>query len=177
VPRSRCTRDDPIGRIVRLHVTKYDGRYHRGFPLRYVAGRDGTHVTMIEPGAQITLTPDPADDANPHTIGFTGEFYLSETRWFHVARMRTDAGYRYGVDIGTPATFDGAQFHFIDLDLDVRWETGGEPVIEDEDEFLDHSRIMRYPTDVIEHARAAVDEVLGLIQARAFPFDRTAREP
>jgi hypothetical protein len=32
---------------------------------------------------------------------------------------------------------------------------------------------MRYPADVIERARAAVDEVLGLIGERAFPFDRT----
>ena len=64
------------------------------------------------------------------------------------------------------------QFSCIDLDLDVSWYTDDEPRVLDEDEFLAHSEAMRYPADVIEHARAAVDEVLGLIGQRAFPFDR-----
>ena len=76
------------------------------------------------------------------------------------------------VNIATPAEFDGAQFHCIDLDLDVSWFVGDEPRVLDEDEFLAHSQSMRYPADVIERARAAVDEVLGLIGQRAFPVDR-----
>jgi hypothetical protein len=32
---------------------------------------------------------------------------------------------------------------------------------------------MGYPADVIEQARAAVDQVLGMIGQRAFPFDVT----
>ena len=42
----------------------------------------------------------------------------------------------------------------------------------DEDEFLTHSASMRYPADVIDHARTAVDDILRLIADRAFPFDR-----
>jgi protein associated with RNAse G/E len=53
--------------------------------------------------------------------------------------------------------------------------SGGSPTnaqVLDEDEFLDHSRAMRYSADVIERARSAVDDVLRLIRERAFPFDR-----
>jgi hypothetical protein len=31
---------------------------------------------------------------------------------------------------------------------------------------------MRYPADVIDRARAAVDQLLGMNGQRAFPFDR-----
>ena len=79
----------------------------------------------------------------------------------------------YYVNIATPVEFDGEQFHCIDLDLDVSWFADAQPELLDEDEFVAHSEAMRYPADVIERARAAVDEVLGLIGRRAFPFDRT----
>ena len=86
--------------------------------------------------------------------------------------MPRDGRTWYYINIATPAEFDGESFSTIDLDLDVSWYTDARPEVLDEDEFLAHSEAMRYPADVVAHARAAVDEVLGLIRQRAFPFDR-----
>ena len=165
-------RDGPVGRVTPIHITKYDGSYHRRWPVYYVQRKGPLYLTEARAGEHVTRTPDPADDPAPWPIPSSGPVYLWEDRWYNVARGPRDGRMRYYVNIATPVTFDGAAFHCIDLDLDVSWYTDTEPQVLDEHEFLDHAERMRYPAEVIEQARAAVDEVLTMIAARAFPFDR-----
>jgi len=160
-----------IGRETPVHITKYDGSYHRRWPARYVLRKGPLYVVTFGRGEAICATPEPADDPAPVRSKYGGMVYLYEDRWFNAARMRREGRTWYYVNIATPAEFDGSAFHTVDLDLDVSWYPGEEPVVLDEDEFLDHGEGMRYPADVIEQARAAVDEVLGMIGRRAFPFD------
>lgn len=161
-----------IGRPTPIHVTKYDGSYHRRWPVYYVQRKGSLYLTESRAGDLVTRTPEPADDPEPWAIPSGGPVYLWEDRWYNVARGLRSGRIRYYVNIATPVTFDGESFHFVDLDLDVGWFTDEAPQVLDEDEFLDHSERMRYPAEIIEQARAAVDEVLTLIAARAFPFDR-----
>jgi protein associated with RNAse G/E len=153
-----------------IHVTKYDGSYHRRIPVEVVSHQPPLHVVRFEVGASVARTPDPADDPEPFITTWSANVYLFEDRWYDVERGDYEGRTLYYVNIGTPVHFDGAAFHFVDLDLDIWWRTDEQPKVLDEDEFLDHSRAMRYPADVTERARAAVDEALGLIEARAFPF-------
>ena len=67
--------------------------------------------------------------------------------WYNVIFSRREG--RDDVNIATPVEFDGAQFHYIDLDLDVWRFTNERSWLLDEDEFLAHSETMRYPADVI----------------------------
>lgn len=161
-----------IGAVVPVHATKYNGAYHRRWPMRYVMRRGPLHILEFELGTLATRTRDPADDLKPNIIEWPGQLYLWEDRWYNTCRVIRKGRPWYYTNIATPAEFDGAQIHYVDLDLDVSWYTDAEPRIHDEDEFLAHSASMGYPADVIERARAAVDEVLGQIAARAFPFDR-----
>jgi protein associated with RNAse G/E len=161
-----------IGRETPIHITKYDGSYHRRWPGRFVLQKGPLYLLTFADGDIISHTPDPADDARARPARFGGDVYLFDDRWYNVSRMPRQVGAWYYVNIATPVEFDGAAFHCIDLDLDVSWNVGEAPRVLDEDEFLAHSGSMGYPADVIELARAAVDEVLGLIGQRAFPFDR-----
>lgn len=161
-----------IGRETPVHITKYDGSYHRRWPARFVMRKGPLYLLQFDEGAPISRTPDPADDPAPALARYGGDVYLYDDRWYNVSRARRDGRTWFYVNIATPAEFDGAQFHCVDLDLDVSWFVGDAPAVLDEDEFLAHSEAMRYPSGVIERARAAVDEVLGLIGQRAFPFDR-----
>lgn len=163
---------DLIGRRTPIHITKYDGSYHRGWPAWYVTRRGPLFQLAGRAGELVTRTPEPRDDPEPWQIPWDHDIWLWEDRWYNVARSRRPAGIRYYVNIATPVEFDGAAFHCVDLDLDVSWYTHEAPRVLDEDEFLDHSRAMRYPAEVIERARSAVDDVLRLIEERAFPFDR-----
>ena len=164
--------DSLIGRETPLHMTKFDGSYHRRWPAWFVLHEGPLYLLTLVDGAAISRTPDPADDPNPTLVRGSGHLYLFDDRWFNVAQTVREGRAWFYVNIATPVEFDGAQFHCVDLDLDVSWFVGDEPRVLDEDEFVAHSASMRYPTDVIERARAAVDQVLGLIGQRAFPFDR-----
>jgi protein associated with RNAse G/E len=161
-----------IGRETPVHITKYDGSYHRRWPARFVMQKGPLSLLAFAAGTAISRTPDPADDPAPVRAKFGGDIYLYDDRWFNIYRARRDGRTWFYVNIATPAEFDGAAFHCVDLDLDVSWFTDAAPAVLDEHEFLAHSEAMRYPADVIERARAAVDEVLGMIGQRAFPFDR-----
>jgi protein associated with RNAse G/E len=171
--RLHCgTMESLTGRATPIHVRKYDGSYHRRWPARYVLQKGPLYLLQFGAGEPVSKTPDPVDDPEPFMTRYGGDVWLWNDRWYNVARAKRDRRTWYYVNIATPVEFDGAQFHYVDLDLDVSWYEGEEPRVLDEDEFLDHSGAMGYPAAVIEQARAAVDEVLGMIQARAFPFDR-----
>ncbi len=161
-----------IGRPMTIHVTKYDGSYHRRIPIRYVQRKGPLHLVTIHRGDPVARTPDLADDPAPYIIEWDGDLYLFDDRWYDVHRSRRDDRTLYYMNIASPVEFDGESFSYVDFDLDIWWWTDEQPVVLDEDEFLDHSKAMGYPAEVIERARAAVDEVLGLIGERAFPFDR-----
>jgi len=165
--------DGLIGAATPVHITKYDGSYHRRWPARFVMRKGPLYVVLFGAGEAICRTPEPADDPTPVLAKYGGNVYLYDDRWFNISRMRRDGRTWYYVNIATPVEFDGASFHTVDLDLDISWFTDEAPRVLDEDEFLDHSERMRYPADVIEQARAAVDQVLGMIGQRAFPFDGT----
>jgi uncharacterized protein len=164
--------DTLIGRETPIHITKYDGSYHRRWPARFVMQKGPLYVLAYAIGDKISAAPVVADDPRAWATRWPGDIYLWDDRWYNVSRVPRDGRTWFYVNIATPVEFDGAQFHCIDLDLDVSWFVGDEPRVLDEDEFLAHGEAMRYPADVIERARAAVDEVLGLIGQRAFPFDR-----
>jgi protein associated with RNAse G/E len=161
-----------VGRPTPILIRKYDGSFHRRWPARYVTKRGPLYLLTFAHGDLVSRTPDPADDPVAWPARFGGDIYLWDDRWYNASRTRRDGRTWYYVNIATPAEFDGAQFTCVDLDLDVSWYTGEAPRVLDEEEFLAHSLAMRYPAAVIEHARAAVDDVLGLIRQRAFPFDR-----
>lgn len=164
--------EDLIGRETPIHIRKYDGSYHRRWPARFVLYKPPAYFLAFDPSMSISRTPDPKDDPEPLPARYGGDIYLFKDRWWNAARVLREGRTWYYVNIATPAEFDGESFACVDLDLDVAWFTDEAPRVLDENEFLAHSESMGYPPGVVKRARAAVDEVLDLIQQRAFPFDR-----
>ncbi len=78
------------------------------------------------------------------------------------------------VNIGTPPVWDGSRIRQIDLDLDVVRRLDGTVAILDEDEFLDHQVRFGYPSDLIEHTRAAADRAVDMLRRRDEPFGSAA---
>jgi protein associated with RNAse G/E len=163
--------DGLIGRRTPLVVSKYDGTHHSRWPTRFVARKGPLYLTALSVGDEIERL-DPKRGQVRWACEWPGDVYLFDDRWWNASRLKRDGRTWYYVNAATPVEFDGAQFHCVDLDLDVSWYPGEAPRVLDEDEFLAHGEAMGYPADVIERARGAVDEVLGLIGRRAFPFDR-----
>ncbi len=75
------------------------------------------------------------------------------------------------VDIITPATWEDDRVTMVDLDLDV-WanRSSGELRLLDEDEFLEHQRLLDYPAELVAGAEAAARRVYEAVAAEREPF-------
>jgi protein associated with RNAse G/E len=54
-----------------------------------------------------------------------------------------------------PCQFDGSVLRWVDLDIDVVCHADGSTVVEDEEEFEEHTSLLAYPEDGVESALAA----------------------
>jgi len=161
-----------IGRPIQVRVTNYDGSPHRAHPAYLVLEKDGLIVTQTFAGLEIE-TPrgnwtDPWD---------TRGHYWADC-YFTVVRLENPHGkglHGFYCDIATPPEFDGADLHYVDLQIDVRVyaEPGGalRYEVKDEDEFEEATTRFAYPETLVRNARAAVDEVKQMVEGRKFPFD------
>ena len=93
---------DPIGRQTPIHVSKYDGRYYRRWPVYYVMRRGPLYVAQGRAGESVHATPDPADDPAPAPITWDSDVYLYDDRFYSVIRARRDGRIQYYVNLGTP---------------------------------------------------------------------------
>lgn len=98
----------------------------------------------------------------PPDAWWEAEFYASHPLW------------QVYVNIGTPCERLDGRVRQVDLDLDVVRTWDGKVEVLDEDEFADHQVELRYPSELIEGARAATIEVAAMLAHRIEPFGRAA---
>jgi protein associated with RNAse G/E len=163
-----------MGRPVRVVGTNYDGSPHWTHMAYLVLERGG--LTVVQSFAGTRVGTERGEWVSPyHTRGH----YWAD-RWYNVIRVETpgkaaERWVRYYCNIATPAEFDGANLHYVDLQLDVIVETREgklQAAVIDEEDF-DAARVrFRYPHDLIRSARAAVEELLTLVSGRQFPFNK-----
>ncbi|WP_183096055.1 DUF402 domain-containing protein [Nocardioides stalactiti] len=154
------------GDPVRVVMTKWGGRPHWEYDATYL-GADvhgewlgvprGTHYAR--PGMEFVATFAsavlvPAGGA-AHVAGFNDEHAKAATY----------------VDMTTPAQWEGATLHAVDLDLDVVRLQDGTVFLDDEDEFAEHQVSYGYPADVVAMTERSAADVLAAVQRGAAPYD------
>ena len=99
------------------------------------------------------------------------EFYWLD-RWYNVFRFcNPDRTLRsFYCNVNAPPSFDGDVLSYVDLDIDILVQPDFSYQVLDLEDFEKHSRLYSYPQDVQQNAHRALDELIELIQARAFPF-------
>ena len=100
------------------------------------------------------------------------EYYWLD-RWYNVFRF-SDSNrkvQKFYCNINQPPSFDGRVLSYIDLDIDVLVAPDFTFRILDVDDFEENAKRYAYPYEVKAHARQALDELIALIEARAFPFN------
>jgi protein associated with RNAse G/E len=158
----------PRDRRILIHSTKYDGSLHNRFVARLIEVADGVVTVAVDEG---TPFEGYRGAGRIHT-GFTGLYFTD--RWYNVYRNERPTQ-RSGIvtyaNVATPAVLDGDVLRWIDLDLDVMVLRDGTVLLDDEDEFEDHSVRWSYPADIVERARRSSVELLDLARLRRTPFD------
>jgi protein associated with RNAse G/E len=160
-----------IARPVNILGMTYDGQPHWRHIAYLLQEGDGIFVTTTLAGTMVET------ERGPWESPFDTRGHYWPDRWYNVIRLdQPEGGSLNGFycNVATPAEFDGETLRYVDLQLDVRVfaqaDGGLRYEIWDEDEFEAATERYGYPDEVIRQARAAVEELVRLVEARAFPF-------
>lgn len=148
-------------------VCKFDGAEHRRWSARLIEKVDSLIVldAKFEEHIEHNLL-------GTIPIGTLSTEYYWLDRWYNVFRFR-DADLnlkRFYCNINMPPRFDGQTLTYVDLDIDVLVEPDLSYRVLDLEDFQENARQYNYPVEIQTGAHRALDELIGLIETRAFPF-------
>lgn len=153
---------------VEVRVYKYDGLLHRTWPAEL----------LREEGSLIVLDAKFADEVIHDLLGTIAsgthslEYYWLD-RWYNVFRFAEPDGAlrNYYCNVNVLPTFDGETLSYVDLDLDILVEPDLSYRILDVEDYERNAEDYGYSVEVRANARRAVDELVSMIETRAFPFN------
>jgi protein associated with RNAse G/E len=98
--------------------------------------------------------------------------YYWLNRWYNIFRFVEPAGElrHFYCTVNVPPVFQKNVLSYIDLDIDILVAPDFSYSILDEDEFAVNAERYNYPAEVRRHSQEALEELLTLIEKRAFPF-------
>ena len=159
-----------VTRQVRVHATNYDGADHWRHPASLVDATDHLVITATTAGLEVQT------ETGIFVSPFNTRGHYWPDRWFNVIRLE-EPGYGlsgFYCNVATPVQFDGETVRYVDLQLDVRVFAQPDGAyryeIWDEDEFEAARERYDYPDDLVARCRHAVEDVIALVESRAFPF-------
>ena len=158
---------ETAGPIV-VSVQKYDGTEHRRWPAR-IAKTIGP-LLILDAVFDAEVQHDLLGTIASGTI--STEYYWLD-RWYNVFRF-SDPDQKlknFYCNINVPPSFDGRILSYIDLDIDVLVDPDLKYKVLDEDDFEQNAKLYPYPLAVQAQARAALAELITLIESRSFPFN------
>ena len=99
------------------------------------------------------------------------EYYWLD-RWYNVFRFAAPNGElrSYYCNVNVPPAFDGQVLSYVDLDIDILVEPDLSYRIVDLEDFEQNAERFGYSEDIRQKARQALEGLVDLIEARAFPF-------
>ena len=155
---------------VLVRVFKYDGAPHRSWRAR-VMKREGS-LLILDAVFEEEVRHSQLGLIRRGTVSI--EYYWLD-RWYNVFRfLEPDGSVRnFYCNVNMPPEFDGRVLSYVDMDVDILVAPNLSYEILDMDEFEVNATRYRYTEEVRARARFAIDELLALIKAGQFPFDRT----
>ena len=188
------------GRPINIRGTNFDGTAHWFHRAYLLLERDGLLITQTFAGTMVETErgpwesgfhtrghywadrwynvirlENPRDEASAAPIpeAFAG---LGDASGGHTGQTEAESSlFGYYCNVATPVLFDGENLRYADLQLDVIVRPqDGRLIYEvrDEDEFDAAVKRYAYTPALIDSARAAVEEIVVLVKAGRFPFDR-----
>jgi len=150
-----------------VQTLKYDGSKHRSWSAELV--RQQGALLVLDAIFDRRIEHELLGTIYKGTL--SSEYYWLD-RWYNVFRFQDSAGNlrNYYCNINQPPSFDGHILSYVDLDIDVLVNPDLSYQVLDLEEFERNALHYGYPRQLQEQARAALNELIGLIKAKAFPF-------
>ena len=153
---------------IEVRTYKYDGSLHRTWNAELIR-REGSLIVLDAKFANEIVH----DLLGTIAIGTHSLEYYWLDRWHNVFRFAQPDGKlrNYYCNVNVPPSFDGEILSYVDLDLDILVQPDFSYQILDVEDFERNSKRYRYSLGVQDSARRAVEELVTMIELRAFPFD------
>jgi protein associated with RNAse G/E len=156
---------------IEIQVWKHDGRAHWRHP---------STLTREDDGFMMTFTPEGTPFTNLKGAGHAQESWTSyywPDRWYNVVQFTANDEHPAGwyCNVAAPPTLVDGVLSYVDYELDLMVYPAADGMtweLLDEDEFEEACERCRYDEALIARCRAAVDELIAMIEAREYPFDQ-----
>lgn len=165
-----------FGQLIVARAWKYDGAPHWVVPGRYL-GSDQHGHWIFQPQGSLVARPGTAHWAKtnalcliPHQGSWVATLYADPAEDF-------DVYIDLAIAIGwLQLPSGGWEVNSVDMDLDViRSRTKG-TFVDDEDEFVEHSKSLNYPEDLCIQIRQECDDLLTRVTNNLPPFSHAHRQ-
>lgn len=152
---------------VLVRAYKYDGVLHRTWKAELIR-REGSLV-ILDAKFPDEIVHDLLGTIPSGTQSL--EYYWLD-RWYNIFRFAQPDGTlrNYYCNVNVPAKFDGETLSYVDLDLDILVDPDFSYRVLDLEDFETNTRIYGYTDEIRANARQALDELVRMIESRAFPF-------
>lgn len=154
--------------MITVRACKFDGAEHRRWQAQLISREDS--LLILDARFEEEIRHPLLGTVARGTLSV--EYYWLD-RWYNVFRFHEPTGElrNYYCNINMPPTFDGRVLSYIDLDIDILVAPDLSYSILDEDEFESSSARFKYPSEITARARAALTEMVALIESQQFPFN------
>lgn len=154
-------------RTVTVRTFKYDGTEHRTW--RAEVSRIESPLIVLDAKFEEEIKHPLLGTVAPETVSI--EYYWLD-RWYNIFRFIQPSGElrNFYCNINVPPVLEGDVLSYIDLDMDILVEPDLSYSILDEDEFIANAARFNYPQEVRRRSHEALEQLVNLIESRAFPF-------
>ena len=157
---------------VRVSKVKYDGRVTRQLTGDLVeATEDGWLVVFHDSSRHESFWQGKPAPAPPYSVDMLSQVLPLTV---HFRFDEKGALFEAYVDVALPATIEGREIAYIDLEIDLVGLPDGSYRIKDIEEFELHRVEYGYTEEVVATAQRGIDLAERAFLAREFPFDGTA---
>jgi protein associated with RNAse G/E len=154
--------------MITVRAHKYDGSEHRSWSAE-VLRQEGS-LLVLDARFDEEVRHDLLGTIASGTVSL--EYYWLD-RWYNIFRFSQPSGElrNYYCNVNVPPVFDGQVLSYIDLDIDLLVERDFAYQVLDLEDFAGNAARYGYSAEIKESAGRAVDELIQLIETRAFPFN------
>jgi protein associated with RNAse G/E len=154
--------------MIEVCAYKYDGLLHRSWPAKLLRQEGSLIVLDAKFPNEVVHDLLGTIASGTHSL----EYYWLD-RWYNVFRFAHPNGQlrNYYCNVNVPPTLADDVLSYVDLDLDILVEPDFSYRVLDMEDFERNIEIYGYPAEVQANARQALDDLVIIIETRAFPFD------
>lgn len=157
---------EPTPKII-INSRNFNGEIKRSWKADFIEKRDSL----------LTFVGEFEDEVRHSELGIirrgtiSYEYYWLD-RWFNIFKFHEPEGglRNFYCNLNMPPRFENNILDYVDLEIDVLVSKNFEVKILDREEFDEKSKIYGYPDELVTKTFETLDELLKIIERRAFPF-------